>query len=142
MFLKNNGIEGDFIQKISTAYYESHYEPPRKPFDLYAALALVAETPISEKCKVFYDSTFGTFVIGDPANTWESTLNKIKNNISTTVKPDDSDFVKNKASSFQTELAILATFDNVRSTSLYSMNCYNVRFSSDATHKIQIVPKK
>ena len=142
VFLKNNGIEGDFIQKISTAYYESHYKPPRKPFDLYAALALVAETPNSEKRKVFYDSIFGTFVIGDPANTWESTLSQIQKNISTIVNPAESEFLQNKARSFQTELATLATFDNIRSTSLYSMNCYNVRFSSDATHKIQIVPKK
>ena len=92
----------------------------------------------SEKRKVFYDSIFGTFVIGDPANTWESTLSQIQKNISTIVNPAESEFLQNKARSFQTELATLATFDNVRSTSLYSMNCYNVRFSSDEKQTISI----
>ena len=142
LVLTNNDITGDFIRKLAKAYYGSFYNPPHKPFDLYVALALVNGNPIKNECKVFYDSTFGTFVIGETDNSWEQTLSNLRANIPTTINPGDDDFTQNKVRAFQNELSILSTFHKGRSTALYSMNCYNVRFSSDATHKIQIVPKK
>ena len=39
-FLSANGLDRNWLTRFAFAYYESRYNPPRKPFDFYVALAL------------------------------------------------------------------------------------------------------
>ena len=39
-FLTSNNLNGEFLKKCSALHYNSCYNPPRKPFDYYCALAL------------------------------------------------------------------------------------------------------
>ncbi len=39
-FLSANDLDNHWLKRFAVAYYESRYNPPRKPFDFYVALAL------------------------------------------------------------------------------------------------------
>ena len=130
--MTNNGISGDFIQKLAFAYYESHYGPSRKPFDLYVALALIEGVPSHEECKVFYDSKYGTCIIGNRWDSWDKTFSNLKSNIVTTDAEGDTPFIVGKKRALRVELPTVSTLGNDLSANLYRMNCFNVRFKPDS----------
>lgn len=146
LFLKNNSICGDFIQKLAYAHYEGRHNPPRKAFDYYTAAALThylssmdATEGKSVGCskmmaerrvrRLFYSDEYGlTFVSVD--YTWDSTLERYISNIDTVVDPTDVPFIRTKKEYFLKEINVMKTIPL-----LQSLKVYDLSFQLDANTK-------
>jgi len=98
---KSCSIVGEsYLWKLSSLYYNSIYNPPRKPFDFYTALALseclsagVKYGNIVGDSKVmFYDDVYGITMISNLTNkiSWISTQSEYMNNVNTSI-PEKKD---------------------------------------------------
>ena len=112
-FLSSNKISSDFMISISNAYYNSIYNPPRKPFDFYTARALVAvlngTVLITRKRTLHYNSVYGSVIVGRFQSSWKSALKEYIDGIDTQPKDGDSGFIKNKKKKFVEEIELLKT---------------------------------
>jgi hypothetical protein len=83
-FLKNNGIYFNFLSGISLTYYNTTYNPPAKPFDLYTAIVLVdvMNKHINQTINktLYYDSTYGVSLVSN------TNINTVKTNYATQIK--------------------------------------------------------
>ena len=83
-FLKSNQISSEILLSYCASYYETNpYKPPRKPYDFYTALVMLAllnESEFrSEKAKLFYDNRFGISLLGGVGDTWEKAVGEYVN---------------------------------------------------------------
>ncbi len=100
---------------MAEAHYTSSYNPPRKAFDFYSALALTSfmhsENLFGLPCKrLFFSEEYGLTLVSQE-DTWEASLESYISSIDTQVDSGDSDFVRTKKEYFQREISIMRTFD-------------------------------
>ncbi len=109
-------LNGSFLKALAKAHYESIYDPPRKVFDFYSALALgrfmksselSSALPVSQ---LFYSEKYGMTLVGKN-DTWAETLESYVSRIDTSVVASDSDFIKTKKEYFQREISIMRIID-------------------------------
>ena len=118
-FLCANGLGGALLGALARAYYEPARgaPPPRKPFDMYTAVALrgrmggrdVAAPGPAEGAarRLFYSDELGVALVS-AAGDWAAALAAYGGGIDTAAAADDSDFVRAKKESFRRELAAMA----------------------------------
>jgi hypothetical protein len=111
-FLDANHLKGPFLRKLANAHYHSVYNPPRKPFDFYAARALTAwmetreERLLRHERTLHYSNVTGmTFVSRTPL--WEDTRAAYIAAIDTTPHVSDAPFIKSKKEYFIKEIGVL-----------------------------------
>ncbi len=66
IFLNANRIYSEKLLSMALSYYGSHYNPPKKPFDFYTALALVENmksVSVGSKCNLCLDWEYGVTLI-------------------------------------------------------------------------------
>ena len=140
-FLITNDLNGDFLQKLTRAHYTSTYNPPRKPYDYFAAKALTTwlESGNSGGCSpsherfLFYSNVYGMAYVSRE-RTWEETRDSYIRSICTEVKEDDTADVKSKKEYFVKEINILK---GIEYAGMLSVN--EVRFACDnSTFHVQI----
>ena len=109
-------IDGSFIKEIARAHYESRYNPPRKAFDFYSAMALgrfmkssVIMSTLPER-QLFYSDKYGLTLVSKN-DMWETTLQSYVSRIDTVMVASDSDFIKTKKEYFQREISIMQTIE-------------------------------
>jgi hypothetical protein len=109
-FLTDNLIMSDRLAAYASDYYNSRvYNPPRKPFDFYTAVALLARLAMNRFGSneyLFYDSKYGVTLISKK-DTWTEALAEYESNIDVTLDDQLPDFEKNKRLKFVVELQTL-----------------------------------
>ena len=119
-FIVSNGLTGKFLEQLAKAHYESVYNPPRKPFDYYTAIALVAAMESSSSkleqfgVKVlYYSNVYGMCVVSQK-DTWQAARSEYIEHVD---KPPNSEdeFAMNKHKYFQNEIAIMQKVERMAS---------------------------
>ena len=136
-FMIFNGLSGAFLQLLTKAHYTSPNNPPRKPFDFYAAKALTAclESNGEEvrlrrhERTLHYSSVFGITYVSRSAQ-WEDTLEAHVKAVDTTPLPQDSDFIRNKKEYFLKEIDVLKGIEFMG-----RLPVYDIHFEMDAGTK-------
>lgn len=90
-------LEGEAIKQLCRAHYESSFNPPRKAFDVYTAVALVKFMVHTENSadggsqylpgvpkKLFYSSLYGITLVSE-RNKWDDALESYISKIDTQV---------------------------------------------------------
>jgi 8-oxo-dGTP pyrophosphatase MutT (NUDIX family) len=69
-FLDTNGLTSPFLKSITSLYYNSVYNPGRKPFDFYTAIIISSlcknTIPKQSRRKLHLDSVYGAVLLGQP----------------------------------------------------------------------------
>jgi len=159
-FLSSNGLSGEFLKKCALLHYCSRYNPPRKPFDYYCAIALCTllrsqqrkpltpkvfdapfqRTPLlapaevlpSRQMQMFYSNVYGiTFISSE--DTWKSTRSQYSQAIDTEIQESDAENVKNKKDYFKKEIELMNTIDYLSSLAVFDLS-----FKVDGTNKVTI----
>ena len=136
-FMRANGLAQPFLQKLAEAHYMSRYNPPRKPFDFYAAMALTAwlqssgnpeaeERLCLHKRTLHYSNVFGVTYISR-SGLWEDTRAAYLAAVDTAPRDDDSPFVRSKKEYFLKEMAVL-----MRIEFMGRLPVFDVHFRTDA----------
>jgi hypothetical protein len=138
-FLKSNGINTGFLTQIARVYYNSAYNPPRKAFDFYTALALcrysIGLVPTKTPKRLFYDDTYGISLLGT-RQTFADAVAEYKQHIDMLPDKDGAPFVLNKKLTFVQELNIMAT---IPLTSTNALRVIDVGFDMDAaTYELSV----
>ena len=136
-FMIFNGLSGAFLQLLTKAHYTSPNNPPRKPFDFYAAKALTAclESNGEEvrlrrhERTLHYSSVFGITYVSRSGQ-WEDTLEAHVKAVDTTPLPQDSDFIRNKKEYFLKEIDVLKGIEFMG-----RLQVYDVHFQMDMDTK-------
>ncbi len=158
-FLTSNGLSGKFLKKCALLHYRSRYNPPRKPFDYYCAMALctllrsekveplpstrnVFQVPKqravmrvlpSRQMHMFYSNVYGiTFISSE--DTWKATRSHYSNAIDTEIKEGDAENIKSKKDYFKKEIELMDTIDYVS-----FLHVFDLSFDMDSSKKIVIV---
>jgi hypothetical protein len=110
-FLLNNNLKSAFLQEITSAYYNSQYNPPRKPFDYYTAQImkhLINHDTIiyHDKC-MHFNSKYGTTIISARGHSSSQAVNEYTSKIDTKEAAGDSEFIQTKKQNFAKEISIL-----------------------------------
>ncbi len=162
-FLSSNGLSGEFLKKCALLHYCSRYNPPRKPFDYYCAIALctllrsekveplpstrnVFQAPKPRtlmrsrsgvlpwrQMHMFYSNVYGITFISSE-DTWKATRSNYSNAIDTEIKEGDAENVKSKKDYFKKEIELMDTIDY-----LSSLTVFDLSFDMDSSKKIVIV---
>ena len=141
-FMGTNGLNGSFLKKFAKAHYTSIYNPPRKPFDFFAAKALTTWMESENKdarltsCErsLFYSNVYGMTYVGQ-MDTWEETRDCYIGSIRTEETDEDSPFTRNKKTYFVKEINILK---GIKFSGKLSVK--DVRFACEPpTFKLEIV---
>ena len=109
-FLSANWLHGEYLGRLARAYYATG--APRKPFDMYTAVALRGvlagglQRPTTAM-RLFYSGELGISLLGSESLSWEEALAAYARGIDLAAAPDDSDFVRAKKQSFRRELELL-----------------------------------
>ena len=98
------------MKEIARAHYESRYNPPRKAFDFYSALALGRFMKSNAERHLFYSHQYGLTLVGK-SDTWETALESYVSRIDTVVVASDADFIKTKKEYFQREISMINTIE-------------------------------
>jgi hypothetical protein len=114
LFFSSNDLKGAFLQKFAKVYYTSIYNPPRKPFDFFAAKALTSwmesentDVRLTSRIRsLFHSNVYGMTYVSR-MDTWEETRESYIKSINTKESDDDSPFIKNKKAYFVKEINIL-----------------------------------
>ena len=106
-------IKGDFLSRIAKRHYESRYNPPRKAFDFYAAVALVRLMQKKDLHglpgrALFFSSEYGMTLVSEGYE-WNATLQSYVSRIDTKIVDGDNQFIKTKKEYFQREISIMQT---------------------------------
>ena len=116
-------IAGNFISKLAQRHYESQYNPPRKPFDYYTAVALVRFMKYNDvdenmpRRRVFYSRKYGITLVSE-GDTWDWTRESYvsrANRANTKPADGDSDFERNKKRTFELEFEVLRGLEQLPS---------------------------
>jgi ADP-sugar diphosphatase len=79
-FLSYNTLDSKFLNHISHAYYNSVYNPPRKPFDYYTALVISrminGAVLILTKKTLHFENTFGAVIVSNPNKDKNTAINE------------------------------------------------------------------
>jgi hypothetical protein len=137
LFLKSNGIDTRFLTQIAYVYYNSSYNPPRKAFDFYTALALcrysIGLVPTKTPKRLFYDDTYGISLLGT-SQTFADAVAEYKQHIDTLpekeIEKKGVPFTMNKKLTFVQELNIMAT---IPLSSTNALRVIDVEFDMNAT---------
>jgi hypothetical protein len=120
-FLKSNGLQvrgpgnrESFLGRLAEAHYTSVYNPPRKPFDFYAARALTewlkSDGKADHLCRhertLHYSNVFG-MVFVSRSSLWEDTRAAYMAAIDTAPMPDDTPAIQSKKEYFIKEMDAL-----------------------------------
>jgi hypothetical protein len=126
-------LNGSFLQKFAEAHYKSIYNPPRKPYDFFAAKALTSWLEsestaclTSHERWLFYSNVYGITYVSRK-DTWEETRECYIGSISTEEREDDSPFIRNRKLNFVKEINILKGIQF-----LGKLSVYDVSFSWEA----------
>ena len=89
-------------------HYESRYNPPRKAYDVYSALALVRYMKSRDgagmtRRRMFYSDKYGIMLVSEH-ETWKTTLESYTTGIDFQDSDGDSDFIKTKKKNFRLEI--------------------------------------
>jgi len=118
-FLIANGLNGEYLGNIARTYYATG--APRKPFDVYTAVALRAVLSgdlQTTMMRLFYSGELGVSLLGTMSSSWDETMAAYAHNIDLTPAPDDSEFVRAKKESFRRELELLRGLPKLQSLSV------------------------
>ena len=116
-FLTANGLDGQYLGDIARTYYATG--APRKPFDVYTAVALravLAGDLQTTMMRLFYSGELGVSLLGTMS--WDETVAAYAHNIDLAPAPDDSEFVRAKKESFRRELELLRGLPKLQSLSV------------------------
>jgi len=106
-FLRENNIHSAHLENIASAFYNSHYNPPRKAFDFYSAFALVEKMNrrhLHGKVSFMYtDTVYGICMISNSKKTWEHVAAEYYDKINTSINQHDSEFTMNMKINFANE---------------------------------------
>ena len=135
-FMSANGLTGPFLQKFAQAHYTSTYNPPRKPFDFFAAKALTTwleseskDTRLTSRARLLFHSNVYGMTYVSKNDTWEETRDCYIGSINTKESDDDSPFVKSKKAYFAKEINILRGIQFMGKLSVY-----DVRFAWEGSN--------
>jgi hypothetical protein len=114
-FLSQNNLRSEFLSKITSAYYHSQYNPPRRPFDYYTAQVMKHmingnNITYSDKC-MHFNSKYGATIISTRGYSSSQAVEEYTSKINTTEAADDIPFIKTKKQNFAKEKAILPGLD-------------------------------
>ena len=107
-------LNGKYISQLAKAHYESRYNPPRKAFDFYTALALTRFMNSKEgllalpRRRLFYSDEYGMTLVSQ-SDTWEATIKSYIGRIDIRVQESDNDFIKTKKDYFKRKISIMQT---------------------------------
>ena len=107
-FLAANCLKGEYLGNITRTYYATG--APRKPFDMYTAVALRAVLSGNLQhptMRLFYSGELGISLLGTSSSSWDEAVAAYAQNINVTADTNDSDFVRAKKESFIRELELL-----------------------------------
>ncbi len=110
------------MKDIAKAHYESRYNPPRKAFDFYTALALGRFMKSNAERHLFYSARYGLTLVSKN-DTWAETLDNYVSRIDTSVIAGDSDSVKTKKEYFQREISIMQTIELLPKLKVWPCDC-------------------
>lgn len=148
-FMKSNYFHSEYLEKLTSAFYHSHYNPPRKAFDFYVAFALVnnlnshLETT-GDKSQYFLhgevnfmytDNMYGVCMVSRLNLHWEYIVQEYYSKINTEQDANDDTFTATKKISFIEEkeaVVRLKITDNKIVRSLF--------FDLDDNYKLSIKP--
>ncbi len=106
-FITNNGIHSEYLEKLASAYYNSHYKPPRKAFDFYTAFSLVERLNRRHLYGItsymYNDDVYGVCMVSKKGNPWTSVVREYYGKIDTSPKREDPIFIKEKKENFAAE---------------------------------------
>jgi hypothetical protein len=125
-FLVSNNLHGNFLKQVALAHYTSFYEPPRKPFDYYTAVALTATMHCSanlalwKSSRLFYSGVYGLALISE-CESWEATRKLYASNIDVSSRDEDIPSAKAAKENFRKELAIMSKLDVMASLPVTSV---------------------
>jgi ankyrin repeat protein len=126
-FLVSNNLHGSFLKQVALAHYTSFYEPPRKPFDYYTAVALTAtmhgsaNLAVKKLSRLFYSGVYGLALISE-SESWEATRMLYASNIDVSSRDEDIPLEKATKENFRKELAIMAKLDVMASLPVASVS--------------------
>ena len=138
LFLKSNGLTGNFLGRLAQAHYESVFNPPRKPFDYYTAFALTSamgdkmeRLRTSDSKMFYYSNVYGISVVSSH-DTWQAARDEYVSHINTRPTTDD-DVARNRYKLFQNEIKIMKKVDRMA-----SLEVFDLRFSLDDEKKLRL----
>ena len=108
-FLSSLDGSDSILKSLARVYYNSKYNPPRRAFDFYTAVALVARMSaldIGEDEFLFFDNKFGIALISGK-RTWREAVADYSEHIDTSVRPNDIPFIMAKKMNLSLELMTL-----------------------------------
>ena len=111
-------LNGKYISQLAKAHYECRYNPPRKAFDFYTALALTRFMNYKESLsalprrRLFYSDEYGMTLVSQ-SDTWGATIKSYVGRIDISVQESDNDFIKTKKENFKREIDIMQKIDNL-----------------------------
>ena len=130
-FLDANGLQGTYLRSFAKVHYESIYNPPRKPFDMYTARALTMwlkskdlnteESLCSHKRFLFYSNVFGICIVSK-LETWEEVRDRYAGRIGPEPRDEDPVAVRNKKEFFLKEVEILKSITYMARLSVFDVH--------------------
>ena len=123
-FLRANRLDGPFLAALARAHYTSRYNPPRKPFDFYTALALTAflgegrgemlRLAEVDPRRLYYSNVYGmTFL--SARDTWAAARAEYVERVGRPPAEGADKFARSRYEYFQKEIAVLARWDGMAS---------------------------
>jgi ADP-ribose pyrophosphatase len=110
-FLKSNQIESSFMKIITSAFYNSVYNPPRKPFDYYTALVIhdtiKKKTPPVVHKAIHFNPKFGATIVSSCELSYSPAIDEFTSKINIEPNVRDNAFNINKKLNFGIEITKL-----------------------------------
>ena len=123
-FLSRAGLDKPFLRKITEHYYNSPYNPPRKPFDFYTAWYLkqhmTGACPVVEPSCMFINSEYGSTIVSKK-RAYKDAIEEFIERCPLTIKGTENDFDAKRIRNFQMETKAASAFPDVPPTTVYSL---------------------
>ncbi len=136
-FLRQNGMSGWFLRLLANTYYSSPYNPPRKAFDYFSALALVAHAKGTapnhhKRGRLFYNAEYAVSLVSNESTTYDAAVCEYEHQI--TNLPETTDFGRVKKDILQTEVSILKQLSNTMQISVSDLSFH----MNKSTYKLEL----
>ena len=123
-FMIEHNLMTEFNHKLANIYYNSKYNPPKKIFDYYTAIAIakfINEESINYiEQNLHYNDVYGITIISNET-VWKNTLDNYISNINIVIDDSDSDFIKMKKTNFIKEFEILTKLSDIKSLKIKNL---------------------
>jgi hypothetical protein len=117
-FMIQYNLMTEFNHKLANIYYNSKYNPPKKIFDYYTAIAISKfinhQTINYIDQNLYYNDVYGITIISNEI-LWENVLSNYISNINIIIDDSDNDFIKTKKTNYIKEFEILTKLSNIKS---------------------------